>query len=110
MVQAGWPGGRLKKLAIAFYGWAKGYFDPKWRAQFQDMSEHDMETVETVMERIQRRSIPSYATDDFWEAINMWRDYRDFGFPEAGGLNDQPALWLDVVRLMMSCAKKMKVE
>jgi hypothetical protein len=98
-----------KKLKIAFYCWVKGYFEPTNARNLEAMGEKDMETIETVKERIQRRSLPGYATEDFWEAVSMWRDYSEFGYPDAGGANDQGALWLDVVRLMKECAKSMGV-
>lgn len=56
--------------------------------------------------RIDRRTLPDYATDDFWEAVAMWRDWQTFGHPEAGGSNDQPCLWLIVVRHMEACSKE----
>jgi len=60
--------------------------------------------------RIQRNSIPDYLTDDFREAVQMWQDWKTFGFSESGGTNDQPALWMDIIRLIESCARKMKGE
>jgi len=110
MAEAGRGRGRTKKLQIAFFGWAKGYFLPPYCDQLKDLGPKDMETVTTVGERVQRRSLPGYATDDFWEAVQIWRDWKTFGNPEAGGVLDQPCLWLDVVRVMQSCADKMKVE
>jgi hypothetical protein len=74
------------------------------------MGPEQLETVETVMERIPRNTFPDYSTPDFWEAVQMWRDWQTFGFPEAGGLNDQPCLWLDIMRLFNQWAHKMKVE
>jgi len=58
--------------------------------------------------RLQRNTLPDYATDDFWEAVSMWNDFQQFGFPEHGGKNDQGALWTDIVRLMQSCADKLR--
>ncbi len=69
-----------------------------------------METVQTAKVRIQRRTMPSYETEDFYEAVHLWRDWRTFGFPFAGGMMDQPAFWLDIVRLMQECGEIMKVE
>jgi hypothetical protein len=92
----------------------KGYFDKDTMQQLRDIPhstrESDKEAVELIGERIERNTFPDYATDDFWEAISIWRDFGTFGFPEAGGTMDQPALWMDLVRLMQSCADKMKVE
>jgi hypothetical protein len=39
----------------------------------------------------------------------MWRDHKEFGYPNSGGSMDQPALWLDIVRVMKDCAAMMKV-
>ncbi|MGV0982619.1 MAG: hypothetical protein ACOYB0_09680 [Polynucleobacter sp.] len=58
--------------------------------------------------RLQRNLIPGYATADFWEAVQMWTDWKEFGFPCAGGTQDQPALWLIIVRLFQSCFKKLE--
>lgn len=102
--------GRTKKLAIAFYAWAKGYFEDNYKTQLLEMGDNEKETVETILERIQRNKLPGYATIDFWEAVQMWRDWKTFGNPYSGGYMDQGALWLDVVRLMDSCSKKMRVE
>jgi hypothetical protein len=75
-----------------------------------------MEVVTTVTDdkgghgvRMQRNSFPGYSTVDFWEAVQMWRTFSEFGFPDSGGTNDQGALWLDVVRTMKNCAKQMGV-
>ena len=102
--------GRLKKLAIAFYAWAKGYFEEGNKAQLLAMGDGEKETVETVLERVQRNKLPGYATVDFWEAVQMWMDWKTYGNPEAGGTMDQGALWLDVMRLMETCSRKMRVE
>jgi hypothetical protein len=102
--------GRLKKLAIAFYAWAKGYLEEHNKAQLLAMGDSEKETVETVLERVQRNKLPGYADDNFWEAVQMWRDWKCYGNPEAGGTMDQGALWLDVMRVMNTCAQKMRVE
>jgi len=60
--------------------------------------------------RLQRNSLPDYATEDFWEAVQMCRDWKTFGFPEHGGMNDQGALWSDVIRAMQRCGTELKVE
>lgn len=52
--------------------------------------------------RIQRNSIPDYATEDFWEAIGLWSDWKMFGFPEVGGSNDQGGLYMDILRAMQT--------
>jgi len=40
----------------------------------------------------------------------MWSDWKEFGFPNSGGKEDQPALWVDIIRLFNTCAKKMGVQ
>jgi hypothetical protein len=102
--------GRTKKLQIAFYSWVKGYFVDPFREQLKGLGEKEMETVTTAGIRVQRRSLPDYATADFWECVQMWRDWEIFGNPESGGTLDQPALWFDIVRVMQDCADNMKVE
>jgi hypothetical protein len=67
-----------------------------------------MESIEG--QRVKRNTLPGYATVDFWESVGMWRDWKLLGNPEGGGTMDQGALWLDVIRIMQSCADKAKVE
>jgi hypothetical protein len=59
--------------------------------------------------RLQRNSLPDYATVDFWEALRMWRDWKMFGFPKSGGSDDQGALYMDIIRTMQLYADKMGV-
>lgn len=112
--------GRAKKLAIAFYCWSKGYFEKQSRDRLSDIpaatKESEKEAVPVVYNeergewgiRIDRRTLPEYETADFWEAVKMWNDWKEFGFPESGGTNDQGALWLSIIRLFQSCAKKLE--
>ena len=114
-------GDRPKKLTVAFYCWAKGYFEKERSSQLRGIPEStknaDKEAIPFVWNeetgtmgiRVQRRSLPDYSTPDFWEAVGMWRDWKMLGFPNSGGSMDQPALWLDIIRLMQSCADKMEV-
>lgn len=60
--------------------------------------------------RLQRNKLPDYATDDFWEAIRMWQDWKTFGFPNSGGTNDQPALYLDILRVMNNISQKIEAD
>ncbi len=60
--------------------------------------------------RLQRNTLPDYATDDFWEAVSMWKDWQTFGFPNSGGKDDQPALYIDVLRIMNRMAERVKAE
>ncbi len=108
--------GRLKKLAIAFYCWSKGYFTDDGIRELKSLP---VATCESEKEgipvwdsergrmgiRIDRNKLPDYATADFWEAVQMWRDWQTFGNPEAGGTNDQPALWRTIVKHMEDCSK-----
>lgn len=100
--------GRLKKLGIAFYCWVKGYFEANNVDQLSSMPDSEKESIEG--ERVQRNKIPGYSTVDFWEAVDIWRDWKIFGNPEGGGAMDQGALWRDIIRIMYSCAGKHKVE
>jgi hypothetical protein len=107
---------------VAFYCWAKGYFEKTSADQLRDIPAStkmsDMEAIpfvwneetESMGIRVQRRDLPDYSTPDFWEAVGMWKDWKMFGFPNGGGSMDQPTLWFDIIRLMQSCAEKMKVE
>jgi hypothetical protein len=100
----------------------KGYFEPANAAKLREIPESprrsDMEAIPLAIDeatgtmgiRLQRRTLPDYATDDFWEAVDMWRDWKTFGFPDAGGMNDQGALWRMVMRVMERCGSEMKVE
>lgn len=53
--------------------------------------------------RIQRNSIPDYATDDFWESVQLWTDWKMFGFAEHGGINEQGGLYMDILRTLQTC-------
>jgi hypothetical protein len=86
--------------------WSKGYFEKKNIEIFSEMGEKHLETI--AGERIQRRKIPGYATQDFWEAVEMWGTWKTFGLPEAGGLNDQPMLWMDLVSMIESWTRRAK--
>lgn len=115
-------GGYLKKLMIAFYCWVKGYFNSgsieQLRALPSTKKMSEMEAIPWIFDeetgkqgkRFQRNSFPDYDTEDFREAVRMWRDFERFGFPRAGGQYDQPALWIDIVRTMQFCADKMGVK
>jgi len=60
--------------------------------------------------RLQRNALPDYATDDFWEALQMWNDWQEFGAPESGGSNDQGALWMVIIRLFNGLSNKIRAE
>lgn len=60
--------------------------------------------------RLQRNRLPDYATVDFWEALQMWNDWQEFGFPEDGGTNNQGALWMVIVRTFEKCAQRIRAE
>jgi hypothetical protein len=109
--------GRLKKLAIAFYCWSRGYFTEAGSKELKALPsatcgsekegipiwDHERKRMGI---RIDRNKLPDYATADFWEAVRMWQDWKTFGFPEAGGVNDQPYLWLLIVRNMEAFSKE----
>lgn len=113
MAPPGWRGENNKKLRVAFYCWVKGYFEKgltdRLRSVPPSSKMSERELVTTVNERVQRCELPDYATPEFWEAVQMWMDWRTFGFPYAGGNMDQPALWMDVMRVMNECARIMGV-
>lgn len=104
-------GGRLKKLAIAFYCWTRGYFSADSIRELRSMPDSTCESEKEGVPiwdsergrlgiRVERNRIPEYASEDFWEAVQMWKDWKTFGFPESGGLNNQPCLWTMVIRNM----------
>jgi hypothetical protein len=102
--------GRLKKLAIAFYCWSKGYLTPDGSRELKSIPdatcESEKEGIPALGIRIDRNKLPDYANEDFWEAVQMWNDWKTFGNPESGGTNEQPALWLLVIRYMESCSQR----
>lgn len=73
------------------------------------MDLREEETIETTMVRLPRCTLPGYETVDFWEAIDMWKEWTLFGFPNNGGTMDQGALWLEVIKVLQYCAQRMKV-
>jgi hypothetical protein len=100
----------------------KGYFEEANAARLREIPEStrksDMEAIPLAIDertgkmgvRLQRCTLPDYATDDFWEAVEMWRDWKTFGFPEPGGMNDQGSLWRLVIKVMERCGSELKVE
>jgi hypothetical protein len=118
MAETGWRRGRAKKLKVAFYLWAKGYFDGNtaeaMKAEPTATLLSEMEGVPGIWNeekktygiRVQRNKIYTYATEDFWEAAQMWQDWKTFGFLCAGGTEDQPALYLDIIRSMENFSKE----
>lgn len=63
----------------------------------------EQEAVPSLNIRIQRNTIPDYATDDFWEALSMWMDWKAMKLPpNAGGSLDQPMLWWMIVGMFES--------
>ena len=64
----------------------------------------EQEAIPGLGIRVQRNTLPDYATDDFWEAVQMWKQWRSMKIPpNAGGSMDQPCLWWDVVSTMEQC-------
>ena len=114
-------GARNKKLAIAFCCWARGYYDSKEKMDgFRNAPTtkllSEMEGFATIWDeekkrfgiRLNRNLLPDYATSEFWEAVQMWNDWKTFGFPNAGGSLDQGALYIAVLRCMNECAQNGK--
>ncbi len=53
-----------------------------------------------------RADIPKYLTDHAWQAVNIWRTYKTFGLPFAGGWAEQPAIYWDVIEAIEAEAQK----
>lgn len=47
-----------------------------------------------------RANIPTYLTPNAVAAIGIWRTYRTFGLPFAGGWAEQPGVYMDVIELL----------
>jgi len=61
----------------------------------------EQEAIPELGIRVQRNTLPGYATSDFWESVQMWKQWRSMRMaPNAGGSMDQPCLWWDVVSTM----------
>ena len=111
---ARWRGGRPKKLAVAFYCWVRGYFKAENKKRLAGIpratKESEKEAIEFLGERFDRSTFPGYDTPIFWEALQIWRDWKSFGFPWEGGTLNQGALYFDILRIMQTCGRVMKVE
>lgn len=120
MAEPGAHGRAEKKLAIAFYCWVKGYFK---KSTMQALGEIPAATCESEKEgipiamddhgemglRVDRRDLPGYLTDDFLGALKLWRDWKEFGFADSGGTNNQGSLYMDVLRYFQECARGMGI-
>ncbi len=47
-----------------------------------------------------RRDIPQYLNDNAMAAIRVWRNYRVFGLPFAGGWAEQPGVFWDAIETL----------
>lgn len=57
---------------------------------------------------VPRMDIPSYFSDEFWDAYRVWQNYRTFGWPFAGGWAEQPARVYDLIRCLEIESRKVK--
>lgn len=55
---------------------------------------------------VRRDRIPEYLTPDALSGVELWRRYRLFGMPFAGGWAEQPAVVLDVLETLEAEAAK----
>jgi hypothetical protein len=59
---------------------------------------------------IRKGDIPSYFNETAMAQMEMWEDFRLFGFPHGGGYDDEPALYIDIIKaLEVEYSKRNKV-
>jgi hypothetical protein len=59
---------------------------------------------------IVRAEIPKYLTVKAFGAINLWKTWKVFGMPFAGGWAEQPAVYMDVIEALEWEARKRQTE
>jgi hypothetical protein len=48
---------------------------------------------------IDRNAIPTYFTDHYWSAFEIWRNWKRYGLPFAGGWAEHPDYLVRVINL-----------
>lgn len=92
---------------IAFCLWAEGFSDEK---KLKEMREYPPGRFEVVggQYKIDRREIPSYFTEEFWNNLTVWDRCSQFGMPHDGGWAKQSSVLVQMLQLFD--AAKSKIE
>ena len=49
---------------------------------------------------VRKGDIPSYFNETTMAQMEMWEDFRLFGFPNGGGYDNEPALYIDIIKAL----------